>query len=182
MPSSRSVLDTFGQAACPKSTGCKCPQKRADNGVARRHDARMELRQFSVDDWSWVQEWFQDALLDRELGPMDADWLGAVLAERNGVQLVTTIQTKPAVLIGCVWGTDRHSSHYITDIAVAPGLRGQGLASRPLQLVTTWPGHPPIAKWTAFVNPRNSPAQSLLRKNHWKEVGMSDGMMKFETS
>lgn len=111
---------------------------------------------------------------------MDTDWLDAVLAERNGTQLVATIQMKPVALIGCLWGDDQHPSHYITDIAVAPGLRGQGLASQALQLVMAWPGHPPIAKWTAFVNLRNSSAQSLLRKDLWKEVGMSDGMMQFE--
>jgi ribosomal protein S18 acetylase RimI-like enzyme len=118
--------------------------------------------------------------LDRELWPMDTDWLDAVLAERKGAQLVATIQTKPVALIGCLWGTDQHPSHYITDIAVAPGLRGQGLACRALQLAMAWPGHPPIAKWTAFVNPSNSSAQSLLKKNLWKEVGMSDGTMQFE--
>jgi ribosomal protein S18 acetylase RimI-like enzyme len=142
----------------------------------------MELRLFSADDWSWVQEWFQDALLDRELGPMDTDWLDAVLGERNGVQLVAMIELKPVALIGCVWGAAQHPSHYITDIAVAPGLRGQGLASRSLQLVMAWPGHPPIGKWTAFVNPRNARAQSLLRKGHWTEIGVSSGMMQFEKS
>lgn len=142
----------------------------------------MELRLFSADDWSWVREWFQDGLLDRELGPMDTEWLDAVLTERNGVQMVVTIRAEPVALVGCLWGTDQHPSHYITDIAVAPRLRGQGLASQALQQVIAWPGHPPIAKWTAFVNPRNSSAQSLLRKNLWKQVGMSDGMMQFEKS
>ena len=154
----------------------------ADNGLARWHDERMEIREFLAGDWSWVQEWFQDALLDRELGPMDRDWLDAVMAERNGVQLVGTIDRKPVALIGCVWGTDQHPSHYLTDIAVAPSMRGQGLASKALQLVIAWPGHPSTAKWTAFVNPRNTPAQSLLRKNLWEEVGTSDGMLQFEKS
>ena len=142
----------------------------------------MELRKFSADDWSWVQEWFRDALLDSELGPRDTDWLDAVLAKSNGVQLVATIQREPVGLIGCVWGDDQHPSHYITDIAVAPSLRGQGLASRVLQQVLDWPGHPPIAKWTAFVNLRNSPAQLLLKKCLWHEVGTSDGMIQFEKS
>ena len=142
----------------------------------------MELRKFSADDWIWVQEWFRDPLLDRELGPMDTDWLEAVLAESNGVQFVATIQSEPVCLIGCVWGNDQHPSHFITDIAVAPSLRGQGLASPILQQVLDWPGHPPIAKWTAFVNPRNAAAQSLLRKCLWQEVGTSDGMIQFEKS
>lgn len=142
----------------------------------------MEFRLFTADDWSWVQEWFKDAVLDRELGPMDRDWLDAVLTERNGVQLVAIIEGRPVALVGCLWGNDEHPSHYITDIAVAPELRGQGLAVRTLQGVLAWPGHRPMDRWTAFVNPRNVAAQTLLRKCRWQEVGMSDGMLKFETS
>ena len=113
---------------------------------------------------------------------MDTDWLDAVLAENNGVQLVATVQGEPVGLIGCVWSDDQHPSHYITDIAIAPGLRGQGLASRVLQQLLDWPDHPPIKKWTAFVNPRNSAAQSVLRKCLWQAVGTSDGMLQFEKS
>lgn len=140
----------------------------------------MELREFSADDWPWVQEWFQDALLDRELGPIDVEWLNAVLAERHGVQLVATVETRPVVLIGCVWGTVQHPSHCVTDIAVDPNLRGQGLASKALHLVLAWPRHPPTVMWTAFVNPRNTAAQSLLKRTSWRKVGVSNGMVQFE--
>lgn len=142
----------------------------------------MILREFGADDWPWVQEWFQDALLNLELGPMDQAWLEAVLGEPDGVQLVAAIEGVPVALIGCIWGTDAHPSHYITDIAVSPKLRGQGFGLRALQLAMAWPAHPPTSKWTAFVNPRNLPAQSLLRKASWSEIGMSDGMLKFETT
>lgn len=40
----------------------------------------------------WAQEWFQDALLDLELRPMDKEWLEAVLSKNNEVQLVATIE------------------------------------------------------------------------------------------
>lgn len=66
---------------------------------------------------------------------MDTDWLKAVLVENNGVQFVATIQSEPVCLIGWNWGDDQHPSHFITDIAFAPSLRGQGLASRILQEV-----------------------------------------------
>lgn len=118
--------------------------------------------------------------MHRELGPMDTDWLNAVLSETNGVQLVAVVGSVPVALIGCVWGADQNGSHYVTDIAVAPDRRGQGLGSRALQLVITWPGHRPTSKWTAFVNPRNTLARAMLRRGLWKETGMSDEMMQFE--
>ncbi len=111
---------------------------------------------------------------------MDTAWLEAVLAERNGTQLVATVDTRPVALIGCLWATVECPSHYITDIAVAPGLRAQGLASEALQLVMAWPGHPPTAKWTAFVNPCNIAARMLLRKNAWEDTRVTDGMIQFE--
>ena len=48
----------------------------------------MQLRKFVRDDWSWVQAWFQDDLLNRELGPLDRAWLEHVLVDADGVQLV----------------------------------------------------------------------------------------------
>lgn len=42
------------------------------------------------------------ALLDREVLPMHTDWLGAVMAERNGGQLVAMIEAKLIDPIGCV--------------------------------------------------------------------------------
>ncbi|WP_455296968.1 hypothetical protein [Brucella pituitosa] len=60
--------------------------RRADNAASRGHCERMKLREFVAGDWSWLQEWFKDKLLNRELGPMDAEWLEAVVAERNGVR------------------------------------------------------------------------------------------------
>ncbi len=60
-------------------------------------------REFLADDWPWVQEWFQDPLLNRELGPMDQEWLEAIIAEDNGVQLVVSTGGEPVALLGCVW-------------------------------------------------------------------------------
>ena len=142
----------------------------------------MKIREFVADDWPWVQEWFQDPLLNLELGPMDEEWLETVLVEHNGVQLVAAVEDSPVALVGCVWGTDQYPSHYITDIAVSPKLRGQGFGFRALQLAMAWPAHPPTSRWIAFVNPRNHPAQSLLKKASWLEIGTANGMLKFETS
>lgn len=36
-------------------------------------------------DWPWIQRWYEDETLDRELGPLDDEWLEYVLATHSGV-------------------------------------------------------------------------------------------------
>lgn len=141
----------------------------------------MELRVFSAGDWPWVQDWFRDPILDRELGPMDTDWLDAVLSERDGVQLVAIIQARPVALVGCVWGHQPDGLHGVTDVAVAPGMQRRGIGSRALDLVLEWPGHPPSRGWMAVVNPLNVVARSFLTKQGWQEGAPQEGgMIRFE--
>ncbi|GEB16877.1 hypothetical protein SAMN05421671_3251 [Pimelobacter simplex] len=81
-----------------------------------RYDARPLVRA----DWAWVQAWFTDATLDRELGPLDEEWLEHVLADQEGVELVVTDCGGAAVaLVGVAWDPDG-ATHGITDLAVDP--------------------------------------------------------------
>lgn len=112
---------------------------------------------------------------------MDTEWFEAVLSERDGVQLVATIRSKPVALIGCVWGRQPGDPHGITDVAVSPEMQRQGIGSRALDLVLACPGHPRSRGWVAFVNPRNVAAYSFLTGLGREECGLQDaGMIRFE--
>lgn len=137
----------------------------------------MELRRFTADDWPWVQTWFRDPVLDRELGPMDTDWLDAVLSETHGVQFVATIGGEPVALVGCVWARAPGEPHGITDLAVAPGRQRQGIGSAAIDLVLGWPHHPPCDHWIAFVSPSNHAAASFLASNGWRNGGTAGNAM-----
>lgn len=154
--------------------GCSKLQRTTQNGVA------MEIRRIHATDWDWIQQWFQDEDLNRELGPLDQEWLEHVLNQSDGVQLVAEQNGQPIGLIGCAWGDGRNLPHAITDIAVAPPLRGNGQAGAMLEAVLAWPGHPPCRKWVAFVFPENQRACRFFTRLGWEHVDFADGMNEFE--
>lgn len=147
-------------------------------------------------DWAWVQRWFEDETLDRELGPLDTDWLEHVLAETDGVELVieaphpATGLPAPIALVGVVWGDAPAADampgidasggsadaggngHGITDLAIDPARRGYGLGRSAIDAAIAWPGHPPTRSWVAFVDRDNSGARAFFAAIGWAYEGL----------
>ena len=138
----------------------------------------MFTRCFTIADWSWTRQWFRDETLNAALGPVEAEWLHAVLTDTHGVQLVVEEDERPVGLVGIVWAPagDRH---VVTDIAIAPPLRGTGLGRAVLSAATTWQGHPPSRGWAAFVEPVNLTARAFFESAHWVDEGVDGGMYRF---
>lgn len=140
----------------------------------------MELRKIRAADWDWIQQWFLDEDLNRELGPLDQEWLDHVLSAADSIQLVAEQDKRPVALIGCVWGDGGDLPHAITDIAVDPALRGTGQAKAIVQAVLAWPGHPPARRWVAFVFPENTRACHFFESLGWEHVALVDQMNEYE--
>lgn len=139
--------------------------------------ATPSIRQFTRDDWHWVQQWFEDETLNNELGPLDEEWLEYVLAEETGVQLVyCEADGSPAALIGCAWDSTG-TEHGITDLAVNPSRRTRGVGRRAVDATLAWTGHPASERWVAFVDPENAPAFSFFSALGWQHEGR-DGLME----
>lgn len=129
----------------------------------------LALRRLQREDWGWVQDWFTDERLNAELGPLDAEWLEYVLADRGGVELVASDPAAlelPLALVGVVWATADHP-HTISDLAVSPALRGRGLGRRAITAVLAWEGHPPGDDWVAYVASDNPAADAFFRALGW---------------
>lgn len=141
-------------------------------------DEEFSIRPMTRDDWPWIQSWYQDEAIDRELGPLDDEWLEHVLTESDGVQLVIEQRQRPAVLVGCVWDANG-IEHGITDIAVDPGRRGAGLGRRAIEVTLGWQGHPPSERWIAFVDPENAAAHRFFTAIGWRADGLDDDMHRF---
>ncbi|HEX2840042.1 GNAT family N-acetyltransferase [Hyphomicrobium sp.] len=105
----------------------------------------MDVRRITREDWPWIQRWFEDERLNKELGPLDEAWLDHVLRAEDGVQLVAVEDDAPVAVIGCVWSPEAGGLHGITDIAVRLVSRGTGLGPWALAAVVRWDGHPPAA-------------------------------------
>ncbi|SCK55179.1 Acetyltransferases [Variovorax sp. HW608] len=134
------------------------------------------------EDWAWISEWFRDPVLDRELGPLDGEWLEYVLARTEGVELVLRgADGRPAALLGCVWDS-AGVEHGITDIAVDPARRGQGLGRLAVEAALAWPEHPPAERWIAFVDPENRAAFGFFTALGWDHEGCDALMERFAWS
>ncbi|MDR6868287.1 GNAT superfamily N-acetyltransferase [Microbacterium resistens] len=138
-------------------------------------DAPLLVRPIVRADWPWIQEWFADPALDRELGPLDQEWLDHVLDHPEGVELVVKDAHGPVGLVGVVWGTGP-LPHVITDLAVSPALRGRGLGRLIVQAVRRWDGHPDHREWQAFVDTGNDAAQLFFTRIGWTHLGVEDAM------
>ncbi|KAM9863800.1 N-acetyltransferase [Leucobacter sp. BZR 635] len=151
---------------------------------------RVIARRFARADWEWVQRWFEDETLDRELGPLDSDWLDHVLSDSEGVQLVieaahpSTGRPAPIALVGVVWGGDG-TGHAITDLAIDPARRGYGLGRAAIDATIAWPEHPQTDCWIAFVDQENTGARSFFAAIGWTDEGLDgeaeEAMYRFTT-
>ena len=138
------------------------------------------MRPIQKEDWAWVSDWFRDAWLMKELGPMDREWLDHVLNQTDGVELVAEIEGQPIGLIGITWCTLEHPFNVITDLAIAPLLRRSGLGRRVLKAAMEWPGHPNADQWITFTAKDNDPPARLLISMGWLEAGEQNGMNRFK--
>lgn len=138
----------------------------------------ISVRPIERTDWQWISDWFTDETLDRELGPLDAEWLAYVLAETQGAQLVCLDHAdEPVALIGCVWDPEGEE-HGITDLAVNPHRRGEGIGRSALAAALAWEEHPPARQWVAFVDLENEPAKRFFAAIGWTHEGRDDDDME----
>lgn len=133
----------------------------------------------SVQRRDWIKKWYQDDWLNREFGPMHEAWLEYVLSDSAGMELVAVQNGKPVGMIGVLWSTKNIPYHVITDMAVNPSLRRQGLGRR-IFGKHNWLAKPPeISKWVTFVTADNEPAVGLQTSMKWIEGGTQNNMRKF---
>ncbi|WP_307213536.1 GNAT family N-acetyltransferase [Microbacterium testaceum] len=136
------------------------------------------MRPFTASDWGWVQEWFEDDVLQATLDPLDEEWLYAATTGIDGLQLVVHDEQSPVGLVGIIWDPDGRR-HVVTDLAVCPARRRMGLGHRTLVTALSWDGHPPTRGWTAFVGVDNHAAKAFFRTAGWRNNGLDDGMSRY---
>lgn len=145
----------------------------------------IRVRRFAIEDWDWLSRWYEDPVLNEQLGPLDQEWLEHVLVETDGVELVVTIEREPVAVVGCAWATEeRDAAHVVTALAVDPDRRRRGLGRTALDAALRWDGHPPTLEWRAFVDVENPAAVEFFHASGWiqKRVGDSatqDDMHEF---
>jgi len=137
----------------------------------------MELRPFLKEDFDTYCTWYADPDLNRELGPMDNEWLEYVLNESPPKEFSFFEDGSLVAVIGTeAPETGEDSTWYITAIAVNPAMKRKGIGKRALQLLLEHHSardNPPKA-WIAWVSLNNSVAKFFFTELGWSGAVKTD--------
>lgn len=126
----------------------------------------LRVHRFVAEDFPTYRAWYADALLDQHLGPMDDDWLVHVLADTEGEQWTVWAGEALVAVIGLTPHPET-DGWVITDFAVDPARRGQGLGRRALQALLAQPEMARRERWLAYVAQDNPQAQAFFDALGW---------------
>ena len=128
---------------------------------------KLKFSKFKNDDFSEYKSWYVDLELNKRLGPMNNMWLDHVMNATGGCQYSVFHNKKLIAVVGIIFPDAKHSSYYITDFALKPHLRNQGIGSEVLKEMMN--SHPLKSgqSWKAFIDERNPKAKSFFEKNGW---------------
>ena len=131
---------------------------------------RLRFERFSREQFDDYLGWFADAELNRRLGPMDDDWLTAILdeSEEQGMTWAVFASSELVGVIETVFSPGLPCA--ITAIAVKPSRLRQGLARSMLQRLFTDYEARGIESYMAYVEQTNVAASRLLINEGFRAV------------
>ena len=141
------------------------------------------MLKFKPEDFEEYKSWYKDVNLAKELGPMDKEWLNAVLKEKDGQEYSAFNKENLVAVVGIKFPNTEHPYYFITDIAVKPSLKNQRIGSQVLQKLIELHTLKHVRSWQTVVNVRNVEAKLFLERNGWickTEVPDEHGMITFE--
>ena len=124
------------------------------------------------------RSWFTDAELNKQLGPLDENWLDYILTDTTGDQFCFTHFDDLIAVAGIYFSTQDHPYNVVTDIAVRPDLRRRGLGCLILKLLPSMVREGGAQDWRANINPNNTAAIQLFEKSGWARKEQSKDQSK----
>lgn len=131
---------------------------------------QIEFRIFKRSDFSVYQTWFSDPWLEAALGPMDQEWLEHILLDETGAQYAIFQANEMVAVLGVVWANDDAIYHTVTDLAIRPDRRRQGLGQKVLHHLLHQVKVPKAKGWITYVEPNNTKAIDFMKKCAWDLV------------
>ena len=144
---------------------------------------KFELKQFTENDYAEYKSWFDDARVKAALFYIDEKWLTHILNDKKGVEHTVFRGGELVAVVGILFPTEKHPSYGITNIAVNPKHFRTGIGSKVLKLLFKKYDLKADQYWLAFVDEKNTEAQSFFEKNGWiwiKNGEAGEGMMRYE--
>jgi len=127
---------------------------------------KLAFKKFQQAYYPEYAAWFVDPELNRRLGPMDQEWLHAVLAEpeAEGITWAVFRDDELVAVIETVFDPDDQRSAVIMATAVKPTLRRQGLGTAVLQRLLAMHQTKSIDAHLAYVAQDNESARRLIEQ------------------
>jgi len=143
---------------------------------------QLTFSKFKAEDFTEYRSWYKDALLNRELGPMDDEWLEHVLKETDGCEYSIFRDNELIAVVGIKYPVEKYPDYYLTDFAIKPDSRDQGIGSAVLEELMRLHPLKPRQSWKAVVNVRNTKAAAFFKKNGWSVADKPDehGMLALQ--
>ena len=125
----------------------------------------LEFKRFDQDYYPEYASWFADADLNRHLGPMDYDWLEAILSEAETKGATWAVfQGGELVAVGGIKFDTDNQLVIISEIAVKPTLRRQGIGTAVLKQILSLDQKEGFYSHLAYISLDNQPAQHCMEK------------------
>lgn len=145
---------------------------------------QLSFRKFQAGDFATYKAWFTDPELERRLGPLDDEWLAAVLSKRasdGATWLVLDGDAPVAVVETSLHPTDS-SLAAITELAVKPELRGRGIGMAVLQEVLALRRREGRLEHLAYIREDNGTARRCFERSRFVPVTLTpngEGFLEF---
>ena len=131
---------------------------------------QLQFSKFKAQDFPEYKSWYQDEELNRQLGPMDEEWLNAVLTEKDGIQYSIFHNENLVAVVGIKYPMKNYPFYCITDIAVHPQQKRKGIASHIIQQLIQLHPLKKGETWRAYVTPDNKSAQAFFDRMSWQQI------------
>ena len=127
---------------------------------------KLELKRFQQEHFAEYASWFVDPELNSHLGPIDQEWLDAVLSqpETAGVTWAIFRYRELVAVVETVYDPENHRSAAITAIAIKPGLRRQGIGTNVLRMILSVHKDKGITQHIAYISLHNLAGQRFVTK------------------
>ncbi len=127
------------------------------------------FQKFKRVDFPEYLSWFEDSELDKQLGPMteNDEWLTSVLEKKEGVEYSIFQNGHMVAELGFYPSTKEQSYYLLSNLAVKPSLRGQGIGKLVLEKLMKLHPLKKGEAWRTYVDNENLKAKRFFEKSDW---------------
>lgn len=126
----------------------------------------LDIRLFTSADFAAYKAWMADEELRNTIGDVDDEWLAHVLSDEDGADYVAYMGGELVAVLGIVLPTTTDNYYVVSNIAVHPARRGQGIGRAVLARVMALSGKRGAA-WVAYVSVGNKGGQAFFEQMGW---------------